>query len=601
MLKRFLLNILSSFVGVWIALGLFFLSAFLFIIGIIGNFSFSSNSHIEQIKDRSILRINLEGYIQERNIASEPDIYSILNGNLSSAQNLDEIVQSIREASNNKDIVAIYLKCGALSASPATLDALRHELLKFKENTDGRKKILAYADSYTQGAYFVASVADCVYMNPDGMVDLKGLSSSNFYLKNLFDKLGVEFQVAKVGTYKSAVEPYIMENMSEPARAQLDTLFSNMWKYIRKNISESRKKVSPATIDSLINKDYISLAPSEDVVKSGLVDSLVYERVFMHRLADISGRDVDNLNFVGPSTLAGKNPWADSYSSKNQIAVLFASGEIVDGNSNQINYENLVPLITKLAEDDNVKGLVLRVNSPGGSAFGSDQIGEALDYFKSTGKPLAVSMGDYAASGGYWISCGADRIFADPLTITGSIGIFGLIPNFKGTLDKLGVNVETVSTNPSANFPTGFKPLNEIQMAEMQKYVERGYSQFISRVSKGRNIPVAQVEKIAEGRVWDGQTALTLKLVDALGYLQDAIEWTAIKAGIETKYDLSAFPVIEPTIWSMIQLQSAGISLGDLKKAVDMHDEQIIKFYLYHKIFERKHVQALMPEIKVLL
>ena len=601
MLKRFFLNILSSFVGAWIALALFLLSAFLLVLGLMGNLSLSTGKSTEQLKSKSVLLINLDGPIEEREMATEPDIYTVLSGNLSSPQTLDVIVQSIKEAAVNKNIVAVYLKCGSLAAAPATLDAIRHALLEFKDKTDGKKLILAYGDSYTQGAYFVASVADCIYLNPDGNVELKGLSSSNFYLKGLLDKLGVQFQVVKVGTFKSAVEPYIMSEMSEPARAQLDTLFGNMWKYIRENIAASRKKITPSGIDSLINKGFIAIAPSEEASKAGLVDSLAFERIFLKRLADISDRKVEDLNFVSPSTLASQTPWANFYKAKNQIAVLFACGEIVDGNSNAINFEDLCPIIVSLADDDNVKGLVLRVNSPGGSAFGSDQIGEALDYFRSKGKPLAVSMGDYAASGGYWISAGADRIFADPLTITGSIGIFGLIPNFKGTLDKIGVNVASVSTNPSANFPTGFAPLDETQLSEMQKFVERGYEQFIERVAKGRKLKEAEVRKIAEGRVWDAQTALKIGLIDAMGYLQDAIDWTATKAGVYDKFDVAAYPLIEPTIWNMIQMQSMAMTLGDFKTALEKGEEKLIQTYIIKKFYEKHPVQARMPEMKVIL
>ena len=600
MLKKFFLNMLSSFVGAWIALALFIISAVFLVLGLMGNLALSSQANVEKVKSGSILLINLDGFIEEREKVTEPDIYTVLNGRFEAPQTLDVISQSIREAADNKDIIAIYLKCGSLVAAPATLDALRNELAEFKKNTKGAKRILAYGDSYTQGAYFVASLADCVYMNPDGMLDLKGLSSSNFYLKNLLDKLGVEFQVVKVGTYKSAVEPYISDQMSEPAREQLEALFSNMWKYIRTQIADSRKNVTAEGLDSLINRDYIAVANPEDAVKVGLIDSLVFERNFINRLAEITGKEVKDLNFVGPSTLASQTQWANAYGSKKQIAVLFASGEIADGNKNQINYEDLVPLIVKLAEDEKIKGLVLRVNSPGGSAFGSDQIGEALDYFKSKGKPLAVSMGDYAASGGYWISAGADRIFADPLTITGSIGIFGLIPNFKGTLDKIGVNVSTVSTNPSANFPTGLEPLNETQLAAMQKYVDRGYSQFINRVAKGRKMKVEEVESIAEGRVWDAQTALKLKLVDALGNLQDAIEWTAQKANVQNDYDVAAYPQIEPTIWNMIQLNNMAMTLGDFKNAVDRRDENIINAYLLNKILNTKPIQSKMPEIRII-
>lgn len=601
MLKRFLLNMLSSFVGAWIAFALVLVSAVFLIMGILGNLSFSGATPVEQVKSRSILMIDLEGPIEERESIKEPDIYTVLNGGLNTPQTLDVITQSIREAAINDNIVTVYLRCGSLMASPATLDAIRHELLEFKKTTGGRKKIIAYGDSYTQGAYFVASAADCVYMNPGGELALHGLGSNNFYLKDLLDKLGVEFQVVKVGTFKSAVEPYIMNEMSEPARAQLDTLFNNMWKYIRAQIAESRKDLTEGKIDSLINRDYISFAPSAETVKSGLVDSLIYEHQLKSRLADICGREVEKLNFVSPTTLAAQSPWADAYSSKNQIAVLFASGEIADGNNNEINFENLVPVIIKLAEDDKVKGMVLRVNSPGGSVFGSEQIGEALDYFRSKGKPLAVSMGDYAASGGYWISCNADRIFADPLTITGSIGIFGLIPNFKGTLDKVGIHVSSVATNPGADFPNGVQPLNETQLGVMQRYVNRGYEQFTSRVAKGRKMQLSQVKKIAEGRVWDAQTAMKIGLVDQLGGVEDAIEWTAEKANIATKYDVAAYPQIMPTLWNMIQLSSVSMTMGELKKAVDIRDQQIINAYLINRILNRKPIQAKMPEFKVIL
>ena len=256
-----------------------------------------------------------------------------------------------------------------------------------------------------------------------------------------------------------------------------------------------------------------------------------------------------------------------------------------------------MPVIVKLADNDKVKGLVLRVNSPGGSVYGSTQIGEALDYFQSKGKPLAVSMGDYAASGGYWISANADKIFADPLTITGSIGIFGLIPNFKGTLDKIGVNIATVSTNPAANFPSGFVPMDETQLAVMQKYVDRGYDDFTSRVAKGRKMKKEAVLRIAEGRVWAASTARKIGLVDSLAYLQNAIEWTAAKANVASNYDVAAYPQVEPTIWNMIQLNSG--TMGELKKAVDTRDEEMIRTYLIKRILARQPIQARMPEFKI--
>lgn len=599
MLKKFFLNTLSSFVGAWLAFALVALSAVLLVIGIAGNFAMTSVGTGEQIKSRSILKIDLSGSIVEREMPVEPDIMSIVNGHLSAPQTLEEITLAIREAARNSDIAAIYLKCGNVSAGVATLDAIRHELENFKKSTEGKKKIIAYAESFSQGGYFVGSVADCVYMNPAGEIALQGLSMSNLYMKNLLDKLGVQFQVVKVGTYKSAVEPYILEDMSEPARAQLDTLLTSMWKVIRDSEASSRKNITPAKIDSLISKQFIAFAPQQEAVKSGLIDSLAYERTVLKRLSEIVGREVKKMNFVSPSTLTSANPWGTNYDSKNQIAVLYAVGEIADGNNNQINYETLVPIIEDLAENDKVKGLVLRVNSPGGSVFGSDQIGEALDYFKSKGKSLVVSMGDYAASGGYWISAKADKIYADPLTITGSIGIFGLLPNFKGTLDKLGVNIATVSTNPDANFPSGFKPLTDVQLAEMQKYVERGYDQFVTRVAQGRNMKKENVLNIAEGRVWSASSALKIGLVDKLGYLEDAIESAAEIANIKNDYNVAAYPKVEPNFWNLIRMSSMTVS--EFAKAIEGGNEALFNKYMINRILSRKPVQARMSEFRIWL
>ncbi len=597
MLKKFILNALSSFVGAWLALGLVAVSVILLIVGLAGNFALSTASNAEQVKSRSILAIDLSGPITEREMAVEPDLMSVMRGNFDMPQTLDEITLAIKEAEDNDDIVAIYLRCGAMSAGGATLDAIRHALVDFKQATNGEKKIIAYAESFTQGGYFIGSVADRVYLNPAGAVDIKGLTISNFYLKGLLDKIGVQFQVAKVGTYKSAVEPYILNTMSDPARAQLDTLLGSMWNQIRDNICSSRTKLTPALIDSLINNDYIALAAPAEAVKAGLVDSLAYERKVEEKLAQLSGRSRDKLNFVSPKTLAASARRTDNYNAKNQIAVVYAIGEIADGNNSQINYETLVPIIQQLAENDKVKGMVLRVNSPGGSVFGSDQIGEALDYFKSKGKSLVISMGDYAASGGYWISAKADKIYADPLTITGSIGIFGLIPNFKGTLDMVGVNIASVSTNPSADFPTGYRALTDSQMAEMQKYVERGYDQFVSRVSEGRKMKKEAVLAIAEGRVWAAPTALKIGLVDKLGYLSDAIDEAASIAGLSANYNMASYPKVEPNFWSIIRLNS--MSVADFSKAFSAGDENVVRAYLLNRILSRKPAQARMPEFTI--
>lgn len=593
MLKKFFLNTLSSFVGAWLALVLVVVSSMILLFGMIGSGIASEMGDAEQLKSKSILTIDLSGAISERESATAPDLTSLVQGNLSKPQNLNVIVEALAEAARNRDITAVYLKCGALEASPAACYTIRRAVLKYKES---KKPVYAYADTYTMGTYLIASAADRVYMNPQGMMEMQGMSSTVLYYKDLLDKLGVEFQVVKVGTFKSAVEPYIMNSMSDPARAQMDTLLGNMWGVIKKNISETRKGVTPQEIDSLVSKAYITFAPAKTSVEAGLVDSLVYERTINAKFAALTGQDVDDVNFVSPGTLVKQVPWSTAYGSKNRIAVLYAVGEINDVSQDGINYHNLVPVITELADDDNVKGMVLRVNSPGGSAFGSDQIGEALDYFQSKGKPLAVSMGAYAASGGYWISAGADKIFANPLTITGSIGIFGLIPNVKGLADKLGVNPQTVSTNPNAQFPSLTESMTDEMKGVMQQYVNRGYEDFVGRVAKGRKMSVPAVKHIAEGRVWDAVSAKRIGLVDSIGSLNDAIEWVASKAKILDKYNVAAYPEYKPSFWDM--LPSNLSSMTAMRRMLEPKPEEMMIIKM-RELLRRERIQARMADIKI--
>lgn len=593
MLKKFFLNTLSSFVGAWLALVLVVVSSMILLFGMIGSGIASEMGDAEQLKSKSILTIDLSGAISERESATAPDLTSLVQGDLSKPQNLNVIVEALAEAARNRDITAVYLKCGALEASPAACYTIRRAVLKYKES---KKPVYAYADTYTMGTYLIASAADRVYMNPQGMMEMQGMSSTVLYYKDLLDKLGVEFQVVKVGTFKSAVEPYIMNSMSDPARAQMDTLLGNMWGVIKKNISETRKGVTPQEIDSLVSKAYITFAPAKTSVEAGLVDSLVYERTINAKFAALTGQDVDDVNFVSPGTLVKQVPWSTAYGSKNRIAVLYAVGEINDVSQDGINYHNLVPVITELADDDNVKGMVLRVNSPGGSAFGSDQIGEALDYFQSKGKPLAVSMGAYAASGGYWISAGADKIFANPLTITGSIGIFGLIPNVKGLADKLGVNPQTVSTNPNAQFPSLTESMTDEMKGVMQQYVNRGYEDFVGRVAKGRKMTVPAVKRIAEGRVWDAVSAKRIGLVDSIGSLNDAIEWVASKAKILDKYNVAAYPEYKPSFWDM--LPSNLSSMTAMRQMLEPKPEEMMIMKM-RELLRRERIQARMADIKV--
>ena len=595
MLKKFFLNALSSFIGAWIAIVLFGAVIAIVAVGLVASLGSTKMNQTQVTKD-SILSIVLQGEIEE--ISRPVDFnYTFLSGNIEKKQSLTELVAAIEAAGQNKNIKAIYITCNGVAASPATLNALRNAFLQFKESG---KKIIAYGDMLAMGDYYVASVADELYLNPGGNIALKGLGGITPFFKGFFDKIGVEFQVVKVGTYKSAVEPYINEHMSAPARAQLDTLYGNMWGVILDGITQQRKRLTPSKIDSLINDDFIFLRKGKFALDAGLIDGVYFERSIDSIIASRINKKSEDLNFVSPSLLVSQEDLISGFNSKKQIAVVYASGEIIDGGGdNAIDFQKYVPIITNLADDDNVKGMVLRVNSPGGSVFGSQQIGDALDYFQSKGKPLAVSMGDYAASGGYWISCGANRIFADPLTITGSIGIFGLMPNIEGLLKKIGLNAELVSTNPEASFPNLMMPMNERQTAAMQRMVEEGYDMFISRVAKGRKLSEAKVRKIGEGRVWDAVTAMKIGLVDQLGSLQDAIDWVAQDLDIEN-YDVSRYPTYETNVWDFVP------DLLNMKQKVKLlqmmgNDISPLMLNRVEKILARKPVQALMPEMEVRL
>lgn len=591
MLKRFLLNILSSFVGTWLAIVLSIVSIVIVAIAVAVNFKDSNDT--ATLTGNSVLVINLDGVIAEKETATKPDVSQLIAAQgIEKPQSLSVILKSIQESVTNDNVKGIYLKCGAPQAGAATLNSIRKSLVNFRKSG---KKIVAYGDQYSLGSYFVASAANKVILNPYGSIAIQGMGGSTLFFKGLFDKLGVEFQVVKVGSFKSAVEPYISTSMSEPARAQLDTLYGSMWWYIRDQIKNYRPSLTPEKMDSLVN-DGLTFASAESTLKNKLVDQLAYERVVDDIVAKEMGLDSKNLNYVDPHVVIGDKFSFGSISSKNNIAVLYATGEIIDGGNSGINYETIVPIITELADDESVKGLVLRVNSPGGSAFGSDQIGEALDYFKSKKKPFAVSMGDYAASGGYWISCSADRIYADPLTVTGSIGIFGLIPNFKGLMGKVGVNSELVSTNPGAAFPNTFEPMSPRQLSIMQNYVNAGYERFINRVAKGRGMSIDRVKQIAEGRVWGAMAAKRIGLVDALGDLDAAVLWVAEQCKVADNYSVSVYPTFEPSIWDMIP--SIDITASAQLLPVD---GEIIKMRekLFIDIMSRNKVWARMPEFNI--
>ncbi len=595
MLKKFFQNLLSSFVGAWLALVLFCVVAVFVVIGVAARLGADVEGATAKVSSKSVLVLDLSGTIVETPESGQFDFVSLAMGDKKEGPTaLNVLVDGIRQGKDSKDIEAMYIKCGHPLASPATLNAIRTAVADFKKSG---KKVYAYADAMTMGDYFVASQADSLFLNPGGAIEISGLGGTTLFYKDFLDKIGVKMTLVKVGTFKSAAEPYISNEMSAPARAQLDTLYGNMWSYIGKAVADGRKSLDAGSLNKAAD-EFIVFKTASDVLKQGFVDRLAYERQMDDIVGSLIGKEGKDVKYYTPETLAENSNWGKEYGNKNQVAVLYATGEIQEYSKSGIDCYKLVPKITELADDDDVKALVLRVNSPGGSVFGSEQIGEALDYFKSKGKPFIVSMGDYAASGGYWISCTADRIYADPLTITGSIGIFGLFPSAEGLVKKLGITPQTVSTNPGKNISIFYDP-TPTQLEVLQNYINNGYSRFVKRVAKGRKIKEQRVRQIAEGRVYDAAQAKELKLVDELGSLDDAVRYAAAQAGLkEDKYGVAVYPKYKPDFWDLLASQGLDQLNQEIAKISD-RDPQSHLVNEAVRILRRSPWQALMTPVAV--
>lgn len=541
MLKRFFENFLAVLAGLWVTIFLCFLLLMVFVGAIVSLTSTDAKPDMASLKDHNVLRISLDGTVTDR--ATPINLMDQLYGDNETSLPLNDIVRALKLASEDKAIDGIMLDCKGASMGMAQMQAIITAINQFKESG---KWVFAYSDNYTQGNYALACAADSIFINPIGMVDVHGLSTTVVYFKDMLDKLGVDVQVVKVGTYKSAVEPYILNDMSDANREQTSQFLSNIWGNISEHIAKNRK-VSTDTVNQWANGFLLAKA-TEDYVRLKVVDGMKYRHEFDDMIA--AKINEDEPNYVDFTSYVSLQKNINSSKSGKQIAVLYAVGTITESAKDGIASETIVPQILDLAEDEDVDGLILRVNSGGGSAFASEQIWEALQQWKSiTGKPFYVSMGDYAASGGYYISCGADRIYAEPLTLTGSIGIFGLIPNVQKLLnDKIGIHTSTVSTN-TGNFPDFFRTMNPEQRAAMQGYVERGYELFVSRCANGRHMPVDSIKAIAEGRVWDGSAALRIGLVDKLGGLQQAIADMASELESAEDYYVVEYPAVKFKWW----------------------------------------------------
>lgn len=587
MLKRFFISMLGSLAAIWISMMLLIVLGMLFAIGSVVN-SLSGKSSLTKVEQNSILCLRLDNVIEER--VTTPNLYDIINER-PYPQALSDIVDALVTAKDDDNIEGLYIACEGAPLQIATSEAVREAIRDFGESG---KWVVAYSDNYTQGDYYVASAADEVYLNPVGSIDIHGLVSGIPFFKGLLDKVGVEMQIVKVGTFKSAVEPFTQTHMSEANRLQTHVFLDNIWKNMTASIHESRG----ISVDSLnmIADSMMTMAAPERLVELKLVDNLKYRNEMSDYLKEKIGIDIgDDLPLVTIAEyLSSGVETPHSKSQKNKIAVYYACGDITESDKEGIASDRVVPDILKLADDDDIEAMVLRVNSGGGSAFASEQIWHALEVFKSKGKTLYVSMGDYAASGGYYISCGAEKIFAQPLTLTGSIGIFGMIPCFKELVnDKLGVNIDYVSTNTL--LPTTFEPLTPFQREKLQGEVNRGYELFTSRCAEGRHMSQDSIKAIAEGRVWDGMTALKIGLVDELGSLQDAIEALAEAKGYK-KYEVKNYPNPKSSFWDVISELNSQMRVNALKSEMGQY------YPIYNnikKVKEMAPVQARMEQIVI--
>ena len=593
MMKKFILVVCGSIVGTILALLLFMFLAMAMSFAIMSMGMGGGKKSPVNVSKHSILKLDLGTEISERSGSDPIDMMSLMRGEgLPSSLGLNTVVSAIKNAAENDKVDGIYIECNGVSAAPATLQTMRRALKEFKKSG---KWIAAYGyEGINQADYYIASVADSIYLNPVGAVDLHGMASVTPYMKKLFDKVGVEMQVVRVGTFKSAVEPYMLEDMSDANRLQQEHYLGVIWKEMVDSIAIDRKLQSVA-LNSLCDSVVVTFQPDQ-LKQYKLIDKLAYRTEMDDILRARTEVDKDDdLNYVYPEDLASD---LEEMVAGDHIAVVYAVGEI-DGAASfgqaeeGIDSEELSETIHALMKDDNVKGMVLRVNSPGGSAFGSEQIWKAVKDFKDAGKPVAVSMGDYAASGGYYISCAADRIFAERTTITGSIGIFGIIPSYENLVEnKLGVHMASVKTNENADMMAGGKKLTPAQLASLQNMINHGYELFTKRCADGRHVTQDSIKKIAEGRVWDGLTAKQIGLVDEFGGVREAVAWVAKKANLGKDYKTQNYPELEDQFMSMLDKYMVGQYEARLQNEMGI-------LYEWHKhlqvILGRDHILCLMP------
>lgn len=580
---NFFKQVLATITGILItSIILFFL--FLVFIGVLVQQSSQPTTTVAPAK--SVLYLSLDYNIVEKTESNPLGDLNLPLYNVEKSIGLNDIIARIKAAKTDDNIKGIYLNPASVGVGVASLKAIRDALLDFKES---KKFIIAYSEGYSQKAYYLSTVADSIYINPQGSLDFRGLSSSVVFMKEAMDKLGVEMQVIKVGTYKSAVEPFMLNEMSPANREQVTSYLGSIYDSFLVDIANSRKQ----SVDSLKGiADEYRIRNADDAVRYKFVDGKLYKDELLSelkkRLDVAEDKDISSVSILNYSGSSKVN------SSAAKIAVLYAYGDIVDGEGTvgQIGGDKLSRQIRKLRRDKDIKAVVLRVNSGGGSALASDIIWREVELTKKE-KPVIVSMGDYAASGGYYIAAAADSIFAESNTLTGSIGVFGLIPNFKGLLNnKLGIHIDEVNTGKFSSLMSNpDKPLSAEERSIIQMEVNRTYSTFMERVANGRKMPVAEVDSIGQGRVWTGKQALELGLVDAIGNLQRAITAAAGKAKLKD-YQILELPEKEEPFASILSSSKDKVKMWLFGEELGEYQKYLLDV---SKVLKNTGIQARLP------
>lgn len=533
------------------------------------------------LEENTIYRIDMKGELVEQGAEENPfeSLLSEMYGTASvSKVGLQDLLSNIALAKNNDKVLGIYLKGGELATAPASAKALRDALEDFKESG---KFVIAYAESYSQTNYYIASVADKMYLNAVGSVAWNGLSAQKMYYTRLMEKIGVEMQILKVGTFKSAVEPYFRTSMSKEDRQQTQQYVAGIWSEMKGAVAKSRG-VSEGDLDKYAD-EFMGIQAPEKYIEYGLVDTLVYIQDMDTVLRMYAG----TKEYKQLSTSKMTNVKRAEVEAKDKVAVLYAEGQILDSGNEGIVGSQVIKTINKIHKNEDVKAVVLRVNSPGGSANASEQIWHAVTTLQAKGLPVVVSMGDYAASGGYYISCSADYIYAEPTTLTGSIGIFGTVPNFSKIREKVGLDIDEVSTNKHSSLEANmiYKGMNAQEYALMQGMVERGYELFTSRCADGRKMTQEAIKKVGEGRVWLGKDAVEIGLVDELGNIDSAIQKAAELAGLGS--------------YSMVYYPEKKDPMEEMMKMFDKSTPEERLMVKIREFASKPRVMALMPEVVV--